>query len=101
MKHQGRLSLLVYNFREPQKFLREGPTMLLEFEWVCVGALVPADGMHEKKHRLNFRLDFRIQHHHLLHLKQTLGEGGKMYIFRHNGANGTLACSCSGMFADL
>ncbi len=30
--------------------------MMLEFEWVGVGALIP--GMHEKKHRLNFRLSF-------------------------------------------
>ena len=69
MKHQGRLSLLVYNFREPQKFLREGPSMLLEFEWVCVGALVPADGMQAKNHSLNFRLNFcqdaGIHHLHL------------------------------------
>ncbi len=49
--------------------------MLLEFEWVGVGALVSADGVHKKEHGLNFHLNFHQDtwiHH--LHLKKTFGD---------------------------
>ncbi len=72
--------------------------MLLEFEWVGVGALVSVYGMQAKEHCLKFRLDFHIHHLHHLHLLQTLGEGGKTYIFRQRGANGT-ALGCLQPFA--
>ena len=75
MKHQGRQSLLVYNFRAPPSRGTIKSSVHC-FGWVYVGALVPVDGMHEKKHRLNSHLSFRQDtgiHH--LPLKQTFREG--------------------------
>ncbi len=59
--------------------------MFLEFEWVSVVAWVSVYEMQAKEHRLKLRLDFHIHHLHHFHLKQTLEEGGKMYILRQRG----------------